>query len=78
MYERNGQEWKFDGYNWRRRLSYGTVYFDNIKNELVEIPGKIASTAITNYEYEERLENKKRNIYILKPELLSLVNNDMK
>tara|TARA_B100000073_G_scaffold273523_2_gene233371 strand:+ start:1203 stop:3590 length:2388 start_codon:yes stop_codon:yes gene_type:complete len=77
VYERNGQEWKFDGYNWRRRLSYGTVYFDNIKNELVEIPGKIASTAITNYEYEERLENKKRNIYILKPELLSLVNNDM-
>ena len=77
VYESGGQEWKFDGYNWRRRLSYGTVYYDNTSNALVEIPGKLASQSISNYTYEERLENKKRSIFILKPELLSLVFNDL-
>jgi hypothetical protein len=32
---------------------------------------------VTNYEYEVRLEEKKRNIYILKPQYLNIIFNDM-
>ena len=38
--------------------------------------GNIA-TPVTNYEYEEKLEDKKRNIYILKSRYLNVVLNDM-
>ena len=77
VFERNGQEWKFDGFNWRKRVTFGTIYYDDIKNDLIEIPGSIASTAITNYQYEDRLEAEKRGIYLLKPEFLSTLFNDL-
>ena len=32
---------------------------------------------VTNYEYEEKLENKKREIFILKQEYLSVVIDDI-
>ena len=38
--------------------------------------GNIA-VPVTNYEYEEELENKKRNIYILKPEYLNIIADDL-
>lgn len=77
VYERNGQEWKYDGYNWRRRLTYGTIYYDNGKNDFNEIAGRITARPVTNYEYEDRLEAKKREIYILKPQFLSILYNDL-
>lgn len=77
VYERNGQEWKYDGYNWRRRVSYGTIYFDNGKNDFNEIEGKVAARPVTNYEYEDRIEASKRNIYVLKKEYIGLLFNDL-
>jgi hypothetical protein len=77
VFERNGQEWKYDGFNWRKRVSYGTVYYDNLEDDLVEIFGRESSVPVTNYEYEERLENQKRLIYVLKPEYLQIVFNDI-
>jgi len=77
VFERNGQEWKFDGFNWRRRITFGTVYYDDIKDDLLEIPGAVAATAITNYQYEDRVEANKRSIYLLKPEFLSILFNDL-
>ena len=35
------------------------------------------TTEITNYEYENKIEDEKRNIYTLKPEYLNLILNDM-
>lgn len=77
VYERDGQEWKFDGYNWRRRLTFGTIYYDDTADEILEIPGAASSNVVTNYEYEERLENKKRLIYLIKSEYLSMIFNDL-
>lgn len=77
VFERNGQEWKYDGFNWRKRLTFGTIYYDDIADDLIEIPGAIAATAITNYQYEDRLEAEKRSIYLLKPEYLNLLYNDL-
>ena len=33
--------------------------------------------AITNYEYENKIQEKKRDIYVLKPEFLNIVFNDL-
>lgn len=77
VFERSGQEWKFDGFNWRRRISYGTVYFDTRAGESLEILGKESCVPVTNYQYEERLENEKRTIYVLKPEYLGIVLDDI-
>ena len=77
VYESNGQEWKFDGFNWRKRITYGTVYFDEEANDLIEINGALSSRPVTNYEYEEKSENDKRSIYVLKKEYLSMLFNDL-
>ena len=77
VYEKNGQEWRYDGYNWRKRITYGTVYFDEVANDIIEIKGNLSSRPITNYEYEDLKENDKRNIYILKKEYLSMLFNDL-
>lgn len=36
-----------------------------------------ATRPVTNYEYEEKLENEKRNIFILKPEYLGIIRDDL-
>lgn len=77
IFESNGQEWKYDGYNWRKRISYGTVYYDTLANKILEIVGKESSVPITNYQYEDILENKKRNIFLLKPQYLGLIFDDI-
>ena len=77
IFERNGQEWKYDGFNWRKRLSYGTVYFDTKAQTLLEIVGKESCVPVSNYQYEEDLENKKRFIYILKPDYLGIILDDI-
>jgi hypothetical protein len=43
----------------------------------VEITTGNLATPITNYEYEEKVENDKRNIYILKSRYLNIVFDDM-
>jgi len=52
-------------------VSYYDYFIDSqvTKNNLV-VP-------ITNYEYEERLENNKRNIFLLKPKYLNVVFDDL-
>jgi len=52
-------------------ISYYDYFIDSqvTKNNLV-VP-------ITNYEYEERLENNKRNIFLLKPKYLNIVFDDL-
>ena len=60
MFERDGQEWTYDGYNWRKRLSYGVIYNDTNIDSLVEKGGKDVSKTVTNIEYEQQIEDKKR------------------
>ena len=35
------------------------------------------TTPVTNYEYESKIEDKKRNIFLLKPRYLNVVRDDM-
>jgi hypothetical protein len=55
--------------------NYSVNYFDSFIESQVDT-GNIA-VPITNYEYEERIENDKRNIFLLKPRYLNIVLDDM-
>ena len=55
---------------------YSITYWDTTVNGYVaqtDVP-----TPVTNYEYESDIENRKRNIRILKPIYLNIVRDDMK
>jgi hypothetical protein len=57
--------------------SYYYEYWDAGLGYSVLIPSTSFVKEITNYEYELSLENKKRDIYLLKPRYLNVVFNDM-
>ena len=54
---------------------YSVSYYDYINDS--QITENDAVVAVTNYEYEEREEDKKRNIFLLKPRYLNVVIDDM-
>ena len=59
--------------------NYKVTYFDSAlgqhRSSLIE--EKNIATEVTNYDYEINIENKKRNIYLLKSEYVSLVEEDL-
>lgn len=55
--------------------NYTFSYYDWWADSQVDV-GDI-SIPVTNYEYEEKIENDKRNIYVLKPSYTNLVMNDI-
>jgi len=54
---------------------YNVTYYDFFIGGLTEANN--ITRPITNYKYEENLENKKREIFILKPEYISVVLDDI-
>ena len=57
-------------------VDYSITYWDNtIRGYVVETD---APEPVTNYQYESDIENRKRNIKILKPRYLGIVRDDMK
>ncbi len=54
---------------------YSTSFYDYFIDSPIDT-GNI-SVPVTNYEYEEKLENDKRNIYVLKQRYLNIVLDDM-
>lgn len=51
------------------------VYYDEFAESDILIQN--ATIPVTNYEYEEKLEDKKRNIFVLKPRYLNVILDDM-
>ena len=54
---------------------FTTTYYDYFIDGLTTANN--ITRPVTNYQYEENLENKKREIFILKPEYLSVVRDDI-
>ena len=54
---------------------FSTTYFDYFLSDLTTANN--ITRPITNHEYEENLENKKREIFLLKPEYISIVLDDI-
>ena len=56
-------------------LNYVTSYYDStLQTQVSTVKNKIS---FTNYAYEEALEDDKRNIFLVRPEFLSLIKNDL-
>ena len=55
--------------------AYYYEYYDD--NSYHTIPAAKMTQAVTNYQYEIQKEDDKRNIYVLKPEYLNVIFNDM-
>ena len=54
---------------------YSITYYDYFLSDLTS--ENDITRPVTNYEYEEKVENKKREIFILKPEYLNVVIDDI-
>ena len=54
---------------------FSTTYYDYFLNGLTTANN--ITRPVTNYQYEEKVENKKREIFILKPEYISVVMDDI-
>ena len=52
-------------------------YYDWWLNAQQNITNANTVTEVTNYQYEEKIENAKRNIYLLKQNYLNIVLTDM-
>tara|TARA_R100000008_G_scaffold68631_1_gene45857 strand:- start:345 stop:1337 length:993 start_codon:yes stop_codon:yes gene_type:complete len=55
--------------------AYYYEYYDG--NGYHTIPAAKITKGITNYEYESEIEDEKRNIFLLKPQYLNVIFNDM-
>jgi hypothetical protein len=57
--------------------AYYYEYYDDGLGYYETLPSTQVVTPITNYEYEAKIENDKRNIFVLKPRYLNVVFNDL-
>ena len=56
---------------------YTFSYFDSNTQRMIDVLSADCTTEVTNYVYEERIENSKRNIWLLKPQYLPVIRDDM-
>lgn len=57
--------------------SYYYEYFDSRLQQTVIVPSTSFVNTVTNYQYEERIQEQLRSIYVLKAEYLNIVLQDM-
>ena len=55
--------------------NFSMTYYDDITQKQVT-PSKL-TTSVTNYVYEQKIEDEKRNIFLLKPKYVGVVREDM-
>jgi len=78
LYSQNQMTWKWNGTEWQEKITEEFQYFDPTINQIIRIPGSRLAEPITNYEYEAKLNDQKRQILILKPEYLSTIIDDFR
>ena len=57
---------------------YSVTYYDWYAGAEMTKSSSDIVVSVTNYEYEDNLENEKRNIYLLKPKYLNIIKDDLK
>ena len=55
---------------------YSVTYYDAATGQ--EVEKENTAVEVTNYEYESKIEDAKRDIYLLKPEYLNVIKDDMR
>ena len=69
--------WETNGNFVERDSSYYYEYYDPGLNQSVQVPSTNFIREVTNFEYENQIEEEKRNIFILKPRYLNIVFDDI-
>ena len=72
----DGVYWKYDDENWKRKTGNGIKYFNGTTT--VEINGVQICRPVYVFEYEEEQNEKKREIYLLKPTYLDAFLSDFR
>ena len=57
---------------------YSVTYYDWYAGAEMTKSSSDIVVSVTNYGYEDNLENEKRNIYLLKPKYLNIIKDDLK
>lgn len=57
--------------------AYYFEYYDSFKEQTVQISSAFFLKEVTNYEYEEKIQENNRNIFLLKPQYLAVVLDDI-
>ena len=78
LHFQNNLTWRWNGTQWQEKFTEEFKYFDGATSSILSTRGELISRPVTNYEYENISNEKKRSILILKPQYLSLVINDLK
>lgn len=60
----------------RVQSNFSTSYFDDGLG--IKVTASNITREVTNYQYEQKIEDDKRNIFVLKPKYLSVVFSDIK
>ena len=55
--------------------NFSMTYYDDITQK--QVTPTTLTTSVTNYVYEQKIEDEKRNIYLLKPNYLNIIYDDM-
>jgi len=55
--------------------NYSVTYYDDIIGQ--EVTRTNITTEVTNYQYEDLIQDEKRNIFLLKPDYLNVIFNDL-
>jgi hypothetical protein len=60
-----------------RGNSYFFEYYDDNLEEMVQVPSTAITREVTNIEYEDKIQEAKTNIFLLKPTYLNVFYNDL-
>lgn len=55
--------------------NYSVTYYDDVLGQ--EVTQTNITEPVTNYQYEDEIQNEKRNIFLLKPDYLNVIFNDL-
>ena len=77
-YSQNLRTWRWTGTIWQEKITEEFQYFDPNTNSIVKVPGSVLSRPVTNYEYENNLNEEKRKLFIVKPSFLPTIITDLR
>jgi hypothetical protein len=77
-YSQNLKTWRWTGSVWQEKITEEFQYFDPNTNSITKVPGSVLSRPITNYEYENTLNEEKRKLFIVKPSFLPVIITDLR
>lgn len=76
VFRYNGSTWIFKNSNWQKLVKRGFIYNNN--GIITELAGNQISYPVTAFEHEQEENEKKREIYLLKPSFLQAFLDDFR